>query len=329
MEDLIDSIETYNIYKREEISIKIQRNEIISSISLICNFCIFRFVVDLYDVIIEKFENHFLNLETQSIIDLCDEVYSEFEIHINPVIRQKIWKEVLRNSISNYILSLFLIEDKKFMTIENLRFKLREDIKRFESFYINKIGDESTYQILNNLNYLIEFLESSLDMISFPCQSLREFNGDSFTIENVKDLIDLRNDFHHKEKQEAIETCMQVLKNFKDDKKDNPTNPLFDFVKQKINSKINRVSYTLNEKNLESIDEDLKSINKGKRLSKKELLDFGIDISDSEDDEPQIVDNENKDRIENFFVPKESKEIKISEIDILYSGEMKKKSHNM
>jgi len=278
---------------------------------------------------LEKFEYQFLNLETKSIIELCDEVYSEFEVHMNQKINQKTWKEVLRNSISNYILSLFLMDDKNIKTIEKLRNKLREDNKFFSTFYVKKIGEVAAQDILKNLDYFLEFLESSSDMISLPCQSLREFNGDSFTIDNVRDLIELRCDFDPKEKLEAIETCMQVLKNFKEEKKDKLTNPLFDFVKQKINCKIKRASYSLSDKNLEAIDDDLKLVNQGKRLSKKELIDFGIDISDSEDEEPQIVDNENKNKIENFFVPKQKNYIKNSEIEVIFSGEMKKKSHNM
>lgn len=328
LEDLIDSVETYNIFSKDEIMIKIQKEEILNCLNIIRNFCIFRFSIDLYDVILEKFENHFLNLETQSIIELCDEVYSEFVLYINPKIKQKVWQEVFKNSTSNYILSLFLTDNKQIKKIDLLRQKIKEDKKKFADFFYEKIGEDESKEILMNLDYFLEFLESSSEMISLPCQSLIDFNGGSFTKENAKFLIEIRYDFSVKEKQEAIESCFEVFDKYKNEKKESLTTSLFDFVNQNLNNKIKRKSYLEDSRFLEDLEDNKKSINNTKRISINDMKDFGIDI-DSEEDEPRISDKENNNKVENFFVPKNERESMNAQIEVIYSGEMKKKSNNM
>lgn len=325
-EDLLYSIETYRIYTTDEINTKIQYQEIISSLNIICNFCIFRFVVDLFNVILERFEHQFLELDTGNIIVLCNEIYSEFEIHVNPKIKQKVWKEVLNNIVSNYLICLFISENALIKNIEDLKMKIKKDNQAINKFFYNKIGAEAASEVLKNLDYFLEFLESSLDMIALPCKSLRDFNGESFTIDNAKALINLRCDFTPQEKETALEICNEVLNNYKDEK-DKKFNPLFDFLKQKINNNSKRVSYSDSSKIIE--DDDLKLINTGKRISKRELLDFGIELSDSDQEDLKIEDEENKNKSQNFFVPKKSIEFKEAEIAIIYAGEMKKKSHDM
>jgi len=324
---LIVSVVSYKVYTKEEINNKLEKYEILNCLNILCNYCIHRFVVDEYDILSVQYHDYFSNLDTEKIIETCDEFYSLFEVYTNPDIKKNIWNEILRCSITNYIIKLVILSENQMIKgIEDIKKKIQNDNVIFLRFYSNKIGLESTQEILKNLDYYLEFLESSPDMICLPCQSLREFNGDSFTIQKVKILMNLRFDFTAKQKQEAIETCIEVFTNCKEYKKDKNTNQLYNYIVEKRNRKKKKQNSKY-EKNLESLNDDCNTLNFQKHISKEELKEFGIDVSDSEDEQDHMPKNEKNH--ENFFVPKENKYEKGSMINIIHEGEMKKKSNTV
>jgi len=253
---LIVSVVSYKVYTKEEINNKLEKYEILNCLNILCNYCIHRFVVDEYDILSVQYHDYFSNLDTEKIIETCDEFYSLFEVYTNPDIKKNIWNEILRCSITNYIIKLVILSENQMIKgIEDIKKKIQNDNVIFLRFYSNKIGLESTQEILKNLDYYLEFLESSPDMICLPCQSLREFNGDSFTIQKVKILMNLRFDFTAKQKQEAIETCIEVFTNCKEYKKDKNTNQLYNYIVEKRNRKKKKQNSKY-EKNLESLNDD-------------------------------------------------------------------------
>jgi hypothetical protein len=260
-------------------------------------------------------------------LEISNEIFSRFGNYMGDKIKLRVWKELAKTLIENYLFSLFvsqgdeevLKEIKKF-EINDLRKKLKYDKILIRNFYKEKIGEENINEIITGMDSILEFLESSSDMISLSCKSLIEYSGNSFNLEYAKVLINLRRDFDSEEKKGALESCKEVIDNFKDDSSDKATRNLFEYVNQIIQiKKNNRKSVAkkiVKKKTVEKVDE------------KYDLADFGIDLSDEEDDVEEEENNEQeKTENVNFFVPTA---INYSvNVDIIMEDTMQKKSYDM
>lgn len=329
---MIESIDTYEIFTREEIEEKLQKKELLKSTNIICNFAIFRFVVDLYNLILEKFESTFLKLDTNSILEISNEIFSRFGNYMDEKIKTRVWKEIAKSTIENYLVSLFISQEDEEDTsgkldIKNLRKKIKADKILMKNSFDEKIGEENTEEILKNLTCLLEFLESSADMISLSCHSLIESTGKSFNIDIAEILINLRNDFDAEEKKSALESCKEVIDNFKDDSNDNVTKHLFEYVNKEI--EVRKTKNNLKKSARPTMVErvTLKEVD-----VKNDLLDFGIDLSDEEDEEDIEGEKKNEKEeekavFESFYVP--SAISYSTTVEIVMEDTMKKKSYDV
>ncbi len=250
-------------------------------------------------------------------------------------IKLRVWKEIAKTTIENYLVSLFVSQedeefrkDNKKFKINDLRKKIKNDKILMKNSYDEKIGEENINKIITNLDCLLEFLESSSDMISLSCKSLIECTGRSFNFEYAEILINLRNDFDNEEKKSALELCKEVIDNYKEDSNEKVTRHLFEYVNQKIEIKKNS-----NKKNMLSTSNTVKSIKIEEK--KSDLAEFGIDLSDEDEIENENENNnfdqekndDDKTANENFFVPSAINHS--VNVDIIMEDTMQKKSYEM
>jgi hypothetical protein len=323
IEELLEEIKSMCILNEEEINEASERSEIVRSLSFISSNAISRFVLDLSDALMVEFEDQFLTLDINKILDVTFKVYGSFTSLMHKSTQKKCWGEILRVSLFQYIKSLLLTAHKSVKKVEDLTNKLRSDKECIIAAYTNLVGEFVTLETLKILDDFLDFLDVSSYMISVSCTKLREFNGPSFTLNTCKALINLRCDMTKEEKNEAIATCKEILQNFtKSADEKEKSNGFLKNLENDIleEEKIQREA----EMSSENLDEVQEPGQKEKRNSFKNLSDFlglGIQSDDLEENEEK-----HEDKIEDS-TSKQKKDILVDS-DVSMEGVMQKKTYN-
>jgi hypothetical protein len=328
-EDLLDEIKFMKILTDKEVEDASGSREISSSLTIISNSSISRFVQDLSDALMDEFEDHFLTLDISNILEITFQTYGSFMSFMHISIQKKCWNEILKATLFLYIKSLLTTAHKKVKKIDDLTSKLRNDREILLQNYIKLIGENLTNETLRILDDFLDFLDVSPMMISISCTKLREFNGPSFTLNTAKALINLRCDLNKEEKNEAIDSCKDVFINFSK----NPeslhnlkSSGFFENLEQEIENQVKLEK--LQEESEKGLDEVMEPSNsKDRRKTFKNLSDFlniGVDVSDFEDEEDK------KEEMTDFpkFNFKSSSE-KSVDTDVITQGTMKKKTYSV
>jgi len=356
----------------EKIEKKCLKREITETLTELANFSLFRLVVDSFELMTEKHESIFLKLQTEELCHLTFEVFGVFESYIDHNHKQKFWEEVLKELIENYFINIFIGENECLKEIKLLRNKIKEDIKIINGAFADKLEENLIKQNLRHLGLILEFMEIGVDMIALSCSSFLEFHGNSFEMKNLKHLIELRTDLSGEEKKEANITCKEVFENYKKNHKENNKVKNKYFHKPKLSDKLNDMishhnlknkekNHKENQLNIEEInnlmgdgnhDKQLKgrrgtiknanfltSVNENKHVSKKDLADYGVDVSESHIKEKNGDDSSInvKSKVITFFQQYLQKEeernetiqINYANNEVILSGELKKCFYGM
>ena len=264
---------------------------------------------------------NYIHLNMTNILMNINNLLEPFINHMNISVQKKSLNEILKFQIFCYIKCLLITSSKNNnnnYNINNILKKLNEDYNILNDSYKDIVGVNLCLNSLKILNDIKEFLEVSSYMISSSCLTLRQFLGKSFSLNVCKTIIKLRSDFNNDEKNDAIEQCKEILESFNDDNNNNEETNYFDEIEKEITNNNNNENNEIEDNNKEN---ENNNNNNTKSLALDDFLNSSQNSSDSEDKkEEDEKDNENI-----KFTNNEIEKKILS--DIIYEGNMKKKSH--
>lgn len=330
MDSIIEEILTYDILKEDDIRKIISKKQIISVIQMLTNYSIFRFVNECSESIIECFDDQFMNIDLKKVLTETNRQFENYEPKVFSQTKDKIWIEVLRTCCFYYIRRL-IFSKRKPKTLDELTKKIKDDIKFLNAVFSEKLGENTIKENTKNLEKFLEFLETPVDMISFSCYSLREFNGPTCNFDMIKALIELRIDLNSADKKGALQTCREVLENYKEDDSDpsKKTNPLLEYIVMERKNLSKRKSIT---EGLESIEESEQNENNKNRRGTYNLSDFLGSFNEIPESQDSFKDSpdQNKNSISPSLVNINFNTKKKDEVvtDVICEGFMMKKSNS-
>ena len=315
LNQLIDDSVEQNVLTEKEINESIRLKQIMTSINLMTQNSITRFVGEFSEPLGNTFsEVNFLELDTRKILFKTNELFVKYNQFMNSLIIKKCWEEILKLSVFYYIKSLLTTAHKKVKKVEDLRDKIKNDQGLLNETYEPVVGKNLTQANLKILSDIYDFLEISSYMISSSCLTIREYIGPSFSLSTAKAMINLRVDFNRDEKKDAIAQCKDVLDKYVD-KGNTGAIGFFDKMEQDIKDE--------NEEDDETKEDQLSDV-EDEEEQEKEKKTVGYSIDDFLKD-----DNEEEEELLNEEAPKigGKKEENEEVSDIVYEGTMEKKSH--
>ena len=315
LNQLIDDSVEQNVLTEKEINESIRLKQIMTSINLMTQNSITRFVGEFSEPLGNTFsEVNFLELDTRKILFKTNELFGKYNQFMNSLIIKKCWEEILKLSVFYYIKSLLTTAHKKVKKVEDLRDKIKNDQGLLNETYEPVVGKNLTQANLKILSDIYDFLEISSYMISSSCLTIREYIGPSFSLSTAKAMINLRVDFNRDEKKDAIAQCKDVLDKYVD-KGNTGAIGFFDKMEQDIKDE--------NEEDDETKEDQLSDV-EDEEEQEKEKKTVGYSIDDFLKD-----DNEEEEELLNEEAPKidDKKEENEEVSDIVYEGTMEKKSH--
>jgi len=333
IDNLIESIIDYNILTENEIRNCISKKKLFNVIQMLSNYAVFRLVHESSETLIDSISENFFDIDLKKVLIEADKIFHNFEGKMFLQTKNKLWIEVLR-TICFYYLRRLIYGKKKIKEIDDLLNKIRLDIKFLQDAFSEKLGENTVKENLLTFEKLLEFFESSPDMISFSISSLRDYNGTSFTFDTAKKLIDWRVDFSSKEKKSAVEDAEKVLKNYKESENEKGNkNPLVEYIL--MERKIIAIEKSANNNDEEG--DVLESVESQEKKNNEEIANKNrrgtIDISDFlgqiiEMDNENNNNNNNDDKkssVVNFTLNKKLED-NVHDDDIIKQGKMQKKS---
>lgn len=284
------------------------------------NNSISRAVFDTACPIIKAFDIQFMNLDIDAILELTFNTYGNDISFMHMVTQKKCWNEVLKLTLYQYIRSLLTTAHKKVKKLDELIDKLKKDKEIMQLAYERTLGPNLTTETLKIIDDFLDFLDVSSYMISVSCAKLREFNGPSFTLATAKALINIRIDLSKAEKNEAIDSCKEVIEKYVDTSKNGNRNKgFFDNLNKDLIDQEKKDNMQLLEEDLENVEHSLS--NRRKTLNLTDFLNLGSDVLETCED---LTKEETK---ETHFVKKNNPNIAIDS-DVVFEGIMEKKSYN-
>lgn len=294
---------------------------------MLTNYAIFRFVNESSESLIASFDEQFINIDMKKILTEALTNFEKYEEFMFTQTRSKMWIEILRTCCFHYIRRLIFGKNKKPKTIEEIIKKIKDDQRFLLEVFLNKIGENTIKENILMLEKILEFMETSADMISLACYSLRESLGMTCNIDMIRALMEYKVDFSAADKKSAFLTCKEVLENYKSDEKDNKNNPLVDYIlleRKNMNSRVSK------SEGLEGInDENVENARKFENIRRGtvNISDFLGVIGEIPDEVDENKNVEDKVETVNFVISKKKEENTV-DADVVYSGVMQKKSNS-
>lgn len=315
LNSLIDNFKEVDVLGEKEINEEIRTKEIMSSLNLMSQNSVSRFVTDMSKKLAESFDCNYLLLNLRKILLVTQDVYSELNPLMNGMIKKKCWEEVLKLTVFYYIKLLLTTAHKKVKKVEEITTKLEDDKGLLKETYSSIVGENLTNANLKILDDILDFLQISSYMIPSSCHTLREYLGPSFNMSTVKALVVLRCDFSKEEKKEALNLCKEVLEKYQD-KKGNRSGGFFDKMQKEIKIE-----------NDELDDQDLQDVNEIDEEEKRKeeetnVMDIEAFLANEDGEEEEEEEDDKKEE-----TTEEKEEEQIS--DVIYEGVMKKKSYTV
>lgn len=327
MDTIIEEILIYDVLNEDEIRKIISKKQIISVIQMLTNYSIFRFVNECSESIIECFDDQFMNIDLKKVLTETNKLFENYENKMFDQIKNKLWIEVLRTCCFYYIRRLLIIKRKP-KILDEITTKIKEDIKFLNAVFSEKLGENTIKENTKNLEKFLEFLETPIDMISFSCYSLRECNGSACNYDMIKALMELRVDLDSSDKKGALQTCREVLENYKenDNEQSKKNNPLLEYIVMERKNLGKRKSITEGLESLEDSEQNDSYKNKSRTYNLSDFLGNMNEVAESLDFSKDI---ESKNSVSttpglvNINFTKKKEEVVT---DVLYEGLMEKKS---
>lgn len=310
---LIEELRNTKLLTDKEINEALRFHQLMSSINLMTQNSVSRFVNDLSEKLEKEFLDHFLALNVTRILVATKDIYGEYNAFMSPFVKKKCWEEILKLTVFFYIKSLLTTANKKVKTVDELINKLNDDKSLLFETYEVFVGQNLTETNLKIISDVIDFLNISSFMISSSCLTLREYMGPSFNLSMAKAFINLRCDFSVNDKKDAVEQCKEVLNSYID-KGNKAVGGFFSKMQQDIKNEIEE-----DENGLDQIVED-----NDKDKDNQQIVVFSLD--DFLTNEEANEDDEDKDENQSSQLLNQIEEVEVS--DVQYEGLMKKKSHS-
>ena len=162
----------------------------------------------------KQFVGGFAELQLQEMITVACQIFTEnVTKFINPVIEQSLWVMFLERMVKNYVQCFFNCSSKlKQKGLEGVvkliqaHCEVLEEI--FKDEYVNGASYDSLIEVVQDI---LSFLESSADFISIPCRKLAEAHGKAFKLNILKALLALRTDLTKEERADILKGCREIL----------------------------------------------------------------------------------------------------------------------
>lgn len=332
--EFIDDIKNCNVLKEEEITNHLGQKSILKSLNYISETAMSRLVFELcsddfklllkknyFEIDIEKFFEE-VNLKLEAFIE-----YMHFST------QKKYWSEVIKSTVFSYTKCVFSanMSGKKTSDLIN---KLENDKDSFINC-CTTLGKNQLEEETRILTLIKEFLSSDIDVLSFTCSNIRANSGKTFTQATAVSLINLRSDLSKNDKNEAINTCKDVLANL--DNKTSTKNSQNDIHNEFFRQlHIDLIEETKKEESSISMDKenekDLKDVDSVlNKQERRKTINLDSFLADLEDDEQGSENNDDcksvKSDTSSEFKRSNTK-TKEELTEIIKQGMMKKKSSN-
>ncbi len=133
--------------------------------------------------------------------------------YLNPLIEQSLWVVFLERMVKNYVQCLFNCSAKlKQKGHEGVVKLIREHCATFEEIFQDEYVNSASYEsLMDVVQDITSFLESSPDFISIPCRKLGEAHGKAFKLNILKALLALRTDLSKEERADILKSCREIL----------------------------------------------------------------------------------------------------------------------
>ena len=213
--NLLDEVKKTNILTEEEIKDSIKLDKINVLLNGISQKSITSFICCFMEELGHFFKNvTFISLDMSKIVMISNEILTPFSKSKSIIVTKKAHREILKLILYHYIILLFTLNPEQ-TKIEQIRDKIKKDIDILNKAYESIIGDNLTLSTIKILNDILDFFNSSPNMISSTCLPLREYIGSAFNLNTLKDLINLRTDLNEQDKNDALKKCKEVIDNYK------------------------------------------------------------------------------------------------------------------
>ena len=307
------------ILNEKEINEALRFKQINSSVNLMSQNALSRFVDELSGELAALYDKvNFMDVNVKSTLTMINDIYGQFNKHMNEMVVKKTWEEILKLKVFYYVKSLIANAHKKVKDVNDLINKLKEDKEVIIETFESVVGENLTEVNVKILNDIIDFLEAGPSLISSPCVTLREQMGVSFTLSTAKTLVNLRSDFSKDEKKEAIALCKDVLDEYVDNNKGKHSRGFFDKMEEEIKA---------DDNDNDNEEHKYKDVKEKQQLTS--LNDY-LQNEDDEDDEGYYDSHSsNSNKEDNKHDDVNIIAGGLEEVsDVVYEGTMKKKSHS-
>ena len=314
LNNFIDKYEEGCVLSEKRINEEIHMKSILTSLNLLRKNTIIRFVTQLSQPLAEGFNCYYHLLDITKVIDITSDIYFQYNNYMNDLVKKRIWEEILKLTIYYYMKVLITTSTKGIQTSEQLIKKLMEDKNVIKDQYSIIVGDNLTEVNLKIFDDLINFLQSSSDLIPYACIPLRTFCGPIFDIEVVGNLLEFRKDLSKDDLKEVLEECKESLKNYKEE---NYKDSFFEDMEKNAERRI-------------SVRERMEKKIKGYKGKNSNIEPMGEletnlykyeDTADEDNEEKDTDISNNDNNIDNNNIKNENEKV----TDVIMEGKMKKK----
>lgn len=163
-----------------------------------------------------EYKDEFNKLNLDVIVHFTIDIFEEITIYLHKNNHLILWIESLKEILSYYSKSVLENAKTLYKEVDDLIRKIKKDKTTIINSYKDYIAKAKIDEITVFFDHLNEFLEVSSDMISFSCSKIREKLGPVFTLKFAKSFIDMRSDLDSNEKADAVNSCKDIIDNFKE-----------------------------------------------------------------------------------------------------------------
>ena len=324
--NLLEATKEMKVLSEEEIFESFSANRVNAKVNKVSQKAITSFVFCFINELGNSFKNiHFMQLDMTKILVAVNDIFGDYKSYMNAIVIKKAWNEILKMTLYHYINNL-ISSNYNGVTVLEIRIKIKNDIALISETFENLVGKNLTTSTVKILNNIYDFLCVSPSMITSSIFTLRQYIGPTFSINKAAAFMKLRTDFKEEETADAIKQCQDALRKYTIDFKEDPeVISYFQIIDREIrrqerekraNENLEEVNKNENKENTNQEVEEEEEVD----VVKYEIDDFLKGDSDDEDEEGKIKKN---------FPLEKDKEVSQEEVsDILFEGNMDKKTHS-
>ena len=327
LNNFIDKYKENCVLSEKRINDEIHMKSILTSLNLLRQNVIFRYVILLSKPLAESFNCYYHLLDLNKIIDITSDVYFKYNSSMSDLVKKRVWEEILKLTVYYYMRLMIMTSNKGIKNADELIKKLMEDKNILKDVFSTIVGENLTLVNLKIFDDVLSFLRVDPSLISTACLNLRKFCGKMFDINIVGKLLQFRVELSPEEIKDVIQSCQEFFENYKEEETDKKS--FFEDMEQKTErrtsvkkrmerrSRIRTRSVELKQGFLDGMEQGELETN----IFKYE--DFVEEENEESDDNRESKENENNGKKNNNNILKVEDE-KVS--DVILEGKMKKKT---